>query len=349
MSQPCLATSNRRKRHEFLNDDEKSQQQNNTKKKKDGFDVDDIESMDANDYLIRVKLESKGIPDIVVATSNQSSNNEKVDTQNDTTSRESSVSQSYHVPIDGSAASVLYLLSRHASLTPPPSLQHLPLTIDVNEWTKSIILNFESLRGYLERCKAQGVGGKQTNRIPLPTMKDRASWHIFCVGIDEASGNTEGYYGEEYDREGDNEQKQDKKIEQYSLLEEEEQQPPWRINLPTDGYEPKVRLLLQMDQVMIRRVLSHLTHYVHLGWSIRTGRRAEWIYALLARLEKPVHRDDAAVLFSLLKDLTLARSKIDLNRKDANRKDLAKLNALIVLIGVYFEQGGCSNRVMTYK
>jgi survival of motor neuron protein-interacting protein 1 len=346
MSQPCLATSHRRKRHELLSDDnEKSSQQNNTKKKKGGFDVDDIESMDANDYLIRVKLESKGIPDIIVATrSNRSSNNEKVDTQN---------AQNNYVPIDGSAASVLYLLSRHASLTPPPSLQHLPTTIDANEWTKSIILNFENLRGYLERCKAQGVGGKQTNRIPLPTMKDRASWHIFCVGIDEASGNTDGYYGDEYDdRDGDNEiqkhMKQDKKIEQ-SSLEKEEQQHPWRINLPTDGYEPKVRLLLQMDQVMIRRVLSHLTHYVHLGWSIRTGRRAEWIYALLARLEKPVHRDDAAVLFSLLKDLTLARSKIDFNRKGVNRKNLAKLNALIALIGVYFEQGGSSNRVMTYK
>jgi len=332
MSQPCLPTSRRRKRHELSNSNEKS------RKEQIGFD--DIESMDANDYLISVRSQSKTIPDILVASKKPS--NEKVETQSDTRSQKSSVTQCHIVPIDGSAASVSYLLSRRASLTPPPSIHHLPPTIDVNEWTKSIILNFERLREYLQKCKVQGVGGKATKRIPLPTMKDRASWHVFCVGMDEASGNTDAYYGDEYDRDmdGDNGVEKfgthDKEMEQYSLVDE---QPPWRKNLPTYGYEPSVRLLLQMDQVMIRRVLSHLAHYVHLGWSVSTGRRVEWIYALLSRLEKPVHRDDAAVLFGLLKDLTLARSKISSSRIDNNRIYLAKLNVLIVLIGGYFEQG----------
>eukprot|EP00536_Pseudo-nitzschia_multiseries_P013910 jgi/Psemu1/310371/fgenesh1_kg.629_\ len=173
-------------------------------------------------------------------------------------------------------------------------------------------------------------------------MKDRLSWHVFCVGDDEASGNTGAYFGDDYDDDNDNESGSGGKEKR------DEEVPPWRNALPADGYEPNVRLLLQMDQVMIRRVLSHLTHYVHLGWCVTagTGRRGEWIYALLSRLEKPIHRDDAAVLFGLLKDLTLARSKIDFSRGEKDRSNLSKLNVLIVLIGVYFEQGGSLNKIM---
>ena len=64
-----------------------------------------------------------------------------------------------------------------------------------------------------------------------------------------------------------------------------------------------MQLLCQMDQVMVRRVLSHYTHFVHVGEVCINKQLSKWIYALLARLEKPIHRDDAAVLFSLLKDL----------------------------------------------
>ena len=187
-----------------------------------------------------------------------------------------------------------------------------------------------------------------TSRIPLPPMKDRSSWHIFCVGLDEASGNSGAYFGDEYECGYDNVAKQqgEQKEKKDNCLLTEELPSCWRMNLPSDGYEPTVRLLLQMDQVMIRRVISHLTHYIHFGWSIMTGRRAEWIYALLTRLEKPIHRDDSAVLFGLLKDLTLARSKI-LVPGNKDRISLAKLNVLIVIIGVYFEQGGDLSRFMT--
>jgi len=308
--------------------------------------------MDASDYLSRVMQEAKGLPDIfVAATTNATCSkppNEKLQKQSGAGAGGTSSSQSNYVPIDGSAASLSYLLSRRSSLTPPPSIQHLPKTGNTNieEWTGSVVSSFERLRDYLERSKAQGFGGKKTNRIPLPTMKDRLSWHVFCVGDDEASGNPGAYFADDYDHDdayksngGKGKQGKD---ETPVLL------PPWRIGIPTNGHEPSARLLLQMDQVMIRRVLSHLTHYVHLGWCITagTGRRGEWIYALLSRLEKPIHRDDAAVLFGLLKDLTLARSKIDFSRGEKDRSNLAKLNVLIVLVGAYFEQGGSLSKIM---
>jgi survival of motor neuron protein-interacting protein 1 len=107
---------------------------------------------------------------------------------------------------------------------------------------------------------------------------------------------------------------------------------------------PGGQLVCQIDQVLIRRVLSHLSYYICEGWSPLTPQWSSWIYALLARLEKPIHRDDAATLFGLLKVLTLARSKL----KADDRNNLARLNTLIVLIGIYFEQGGVTG-VMTHK
>jgi survival of motor neuron protein-interacting protein 1 len=301
--------------------------------------------MDASDYLSEVVREAKGMPDIFVDDTLFSKPNDKVAKESgggDSCGQDRTAARSQSncaSSIDGSAASLSYLLSRRASMTPPPSIRHLPKTENVNEWTTLVVSNFERLRGYLERSKTQGFGGKLSARMPLPTMKDRSSWHVFCVGMDEASGNSGAYFADEYGYD-------DKRHKDHEKTTEELQS--WRSNIPVDGYEPSVCLLLQIDQVMIRRVLSHLIYYVNLGWSVTsgTGRRAEWIYALLARLEKPVHRDDAAVLFGLLKNLTLARSKIDFSKAEKDTCNLAKLNVLIVLVGVYFEQGSL-NKIMS--
>ncbi len=350
MSHPCLPVPSTFRR------DDSQEEEESAANKRARVAFDDIESMDASVYLAGVMREAKHMPDIFVATadakeseSNENPTEQEVDTVSTSRGESPRPKQQIHESIDGSAASLSYLLSKRSSIIPPPSIQHLPKDENVQEWTDSVVSNFVRLRKYLERSKAKGFGGKQTARKPLPTMKDRSSWHIFCIGLDEASGNSGSYFADDYCYANDNnasKPSQDKtKGDDANAIED---LPPWRTNLPTDGYEPSVCLLLQMDQVMIRRVLSHLAYYVNLGWSLTSGsgRRAEWIYALLARLEKPVHRDDAAVLFGLLKNLTLARSKIDFSKGDKDRSNLAKLNVLIVLIGVYFEQGGSLKKIM---
>ena len=336
MSHPCLSPSLK-----FRRKVDNSKNGTNTSKKRPRIAFDVVESMDASDYLSQVIQEAKGMADIFVAddTSDQHEGGvakQKVDDNprdQDLTTIPSS--RNIHASIEGSAASLSYLLSKRVAITPPPSTRYLPN--DVKEWTDLVLSSFERLRGYLDRAKAKGFGGKQSDRRPLPTMKDRSSWHIFCLGVDEARGNSGAYFADDYD-EGTN-------------SNDVEEVPPWRVNLPAKGYEPSASLLLQMDQVMVRRVLAHLCFYVNLGWAITsgTGRLGEWIYALLARLEKPIHRDDAAVLFGLLKNLTLARSKIDPNEIDQERSNLAKLNVLIVVVGIYFEQGGSLKIIMTDK
>jgi hypothetical protein len=175
----------------------------------------------------------------------------------------------------------------------------------------------------------------------------------------------------------------------------------WETNLPTTGHPPTVSLLLQMDQVMVRRVLEHFTNYIAqmiimmmdtsgttttmttttttsssdtvqlnvLRQKIHSTYLYPWIYSLLARLQTPLHRDDAVTMYNLLKHLTVVRSRM-VARDDApppttgaatvdsmhhlqgvgsDRTYLATLNVLIVIVGIYFEQGGNYANIMEVK
>jgi survival of motor neuron protein-interacting protein 1 len=230
-----------------------------------------------------------------------------------------------HVPIDGSAASLSYLISKRTAIIPPPTAKHSPPS---QEWVDVTLTNFSELRSYLDRCDEQGVGGKGTERTPVPSLRDRSAWHVFCVGLDEARGNTGCYFdeGEGCDAKNDDDS------------------PVWTKNLPPEGYSPSVRLLLQMDQIMVRRVLSHLAYYIQDGWSAGSKQRSEWLYALLARLDRPIHRDDAATLYGLLKDLTVTRANLTIS--ETNQEELARLNVLIAIIGLFFEQGNGYSNIM---
>ena len=289
--QPCLPVPLRRKRE-------------------DGSTVDfsNIESMDAMEYMAAVVQQANALPDVFVAEASTEEPGRTV-----------------HVAIDGSAASLSYLVSTQTSIVPPPTAEHAPPS---RAWVDTTLSNFSQLRSYLDRCHKEGVGGKGVERMALPSLRDRSGWHIFCVGVDEAQGNVGSYFDE--DDESDD--------------GDDDPASQWRQDVPRDGHDPSVRLLLQMDQVMIRRVLSHLAHYIQDGWSPSSKQRSTWLYALLARLERPIHRDDAAILYGLLKDLTLARARLEVS--ETNRDELARLNTLIALIGLYFEQGGGTNNVM---
>lgn len=302
MSQPCLPVSHKRKRKQ---DEDKNEEEDVT--------FDNLDGLDGVEYLSRVVKQASKLPEVFVANDSN---------YNSQTEQEGSSVKNRPVPIDGSAASLAYLVSHKVSLTPPPSKAYLPQ----NElWMQSTLDNFQKLRDYLENCKDQGIGGKMTERIPMPPMKERSGWHIFCVGRDEAMGNTGSYFGGE----DDIEEVTDNKGEKNGDV------PEWKQNIPSAGYDPDVKIVLQMDQVLVRRVLSHLCHYVSEGWSPATEKKCAWLYSLLAKLEKPVHRDDAASLYSLLKRLTQERASIGQDK----RVQLARLNTLIVIVVKYFQQG----------
>ena len=280
-----------------------------------GFEEVDVQLMDASEYLAMVVAQSKQLPDIFLSPPKDDHDCPAVTSRN-----------RKDAPIDGSAASMLYLVSQRTNVRGPPSADHVPKIPE--KWVDQTLSNFSRLREHLYRLHEQGVGGKNTARQQLPTMNDRSGWHIFCLGVDEARGNEESYFDDD-----------EKNEETAGIIDgvEGADVPAWRVGLPNTGYTPTISLLLQMDQVLIRRALGHLIHYVRQGWAASNSQRAHWMYALLARLECPIHRDDAAVLFGLLKSLTETRAAMDAAK---DKEKLARINVLITVVGIYFEQGG---------
>lgn len=291
---------------------------------------DDIQQMDATRYLRLVMAEASRLPEVFESTRTDA-----------TSPLERPRDKKVPPLILGSAASARYLVSHRTCLRLPPTVRHCPAA--GLQWVERTLANFSRLRSYMTECQTHGVGGKtpEAERVPLPPMKDVSAWHTFCVGPDDASGNPGGYFHDSDNDESEN----------------EGDVADWKKHLPTAGYSPTVRLLLQMDQVMIRRVLGHLTHYATNEEFPITGQRAAWIYALLSRLERPIHRDDAVTLYSLLKKMTALREKmkvVDDDRQQPNvqsseQRDLATLNVLIAIVGIYFEQGGGYANVMEAK
>lgn len=313
--QPCLPVSKKRRKFDS----------------KAPVSFEAVDSMDASEYLRRVVHQASNLPETFSSTTSKP-------TATTTTMRSR---DNNHVPIDGLGASLSYLVSDRTLIRPPPSQEYLPKNPEL--WVDRTLETFSRLRDYLERCSQNGVGGKDTNRLPVPAMRDRPAWHIFCVGVDDARGNEGSYFQDE--AEPKEEESADK------------QEPAWKKNLPEHGYNPDISLLLQLDQVMVRKVLGNLAHYVRTGWSPSNAQRSAWVYALLARLERPIHRDDASVLYGLLKTLCQVRSEIEIRKDDGGDRtnnntrntQLARINVLIAIIGVYFEQGGGFSGVMTVK
>ena len=164
------------------------------------------------------------------------------------------------------------------------------------EWARSVLADFSDLRLALEAHAAAGVGGKSGPRMPVPRLKDSRGWHRFCFGDTEACPDSS---------------------------DDEESE---TVETPR-GTLPSVRLLLQFDFVMTQRLVA-----MHARWldsCSLSHNRALWLYALLARLHKPLHRDTCAVLRQLVKRLLALRDSCE---------EPAALSALLVLAGRYFDQ-----------
>jgi survival of motor neuron protein-interacting protein 1 len=226
----------------------------------------------------------------------------------------------------------------------------------VKAWVDAILADFTALRGYLQKCDTHW-GKARKFSYALPALKERAAWHTFMVGAAEAEGNVGQYFATSDDSDSDSFEsmakmtsgKQRKESDDDTTacgenMRETQDSNSWRLHLPSAGYAPDTTLLLQMDQVMIRQLLTHLAHYSREGWHM-TRQRGAWCYALLARLETPIHREQAVVFYNWLKALTAQRAKQDQDTKNQVRRTtiahcLASLNTVIAILGIFFEQGG---------
>mmetsp|Transcript_58371 Transcript_58371/g.68173 ORF Transcript_58371/g.68173 Transcript_58371/m.68173 type:complete len:130 (-) Transcript_58371:51-440(-) len=95
-------------------------------------------------------------------------------------------------------------------------------------------------------------------------------------------------------------------------------------------------------------VLSHHVRWLVEDYFLILRSRFEWLYALLARMEKPLHREEAALLRRLLRNLR--KRRLDLGGAGADEQKyyplLPMMNILIAIAGLYSEQGP---NVMTHN
>lgn len=328
LPRPCLPIHQRRRKRALASE---AESENETP-----MEISSLETMNAMEYLAFVQRQSDSLPDVFVSPAP----NENEIIQN----HESIINDaqgSTSVAIDGSAAARDYLFSHRLDILPPPSAAHAPAADHLSSWKDSTLNSFSTLRLYLSTCcKELKTKSTTQQRVKVPKSKDVYAWHIFCLGeqgraemesrmIDvQMSGLDYNATAAEIDME----------LSQY--------------NIPSGGYEPTTKLMSQFDQIIFRRLLSHHTEYISAGCTI-TMDRMKWIYAVLARLEKPIHRDEACILTELLRGLCRARAKVKLG-SDPHREDdirisecieteqvLKAINVAILIIGVYFEQ--CTN------
>jgi hypothetical protein len=194
-------------------------------------------------------------------------------------------------------------------------------------------------------------------------MKDEEAWRIFCLGSDismipkpdeELNNDEEGLEDIE-DGSGLFEVADELEEGEEHLIEENPAEVSGNAVSTTatkwtglTKFEPTTSLLLQFDQVMTQRVLTYHISWLEDSLSM-TRSQAQWLYALLTRLEKPIHRDTESLIRQLYrrccqlrKDLSLRQSAMDMV-SEADRlgldQSVAELNMMIAITGKYFGQG----------
>ena len=341
--------------------------------------IDDLANIDASTYIAWVNRQSQALPNVFVAK----------ETTPDT---EWKGTQHNEDPIDGSAATLQVLLSKQMAIHPAPTRRHLPPPdtdaegSSCSQWVSTTISNFSELRSQIEQAQSQM--SQQERSIAVPRMKDRAAWHVFCLGKEEARGNVGGFFEDSESEVDDNDR--DTNAEEMNIvstedatkvdgdnsnnhlqLNEEVSEPISNIynpNLvPPNGYPPSLSLLLQFDQVLTRFLFHHHIYFLCEWKSPLTHNRAAWIYALLARMEKPWHREECSAVRRLLRECCTRRWELTLPKEDSKIEltdvsmnalldndtvgvvkhdgdsnawgQLALLNTLIAVTGLYYEQG----------
>lgn len=264
--------------------------------------IDALASMDANAYLASVRDQASRMPNVFVASSSA-----QIQTTQNNVNADA---------IDGSVASLNYLLSDRLKIHPPPSSAHVPHNL--SSWVRQTLNNFSILRIYLHQCY---LVLRESERVKVPRSKDRYAWHVFCVGKAEAMGNAFDNYDHTDDEEDEKEE-----------ISTSSQDAESEYNVPKTGFDPNTKLISQFDDILVRRVLSHHLHYIKEGYDISFN-RGSWLYGLLGRLQKPLHRDEASLLMDLLRELCMIRK-----RSNGGEESLKMVNTLIVIIGIYFEQ-----------
>lgn len=293
---------------------------------------------DVHEYLWRVRIEAEGIPDVVVS---------------DVDPRQFDNKQTANMPAMPSFADTV-----DAALLPS------------DEWKRALLADFAELRQLIARWQELGAPATETQAETETeiTLETTLADSTQCNGSDgnkslQAYGRDMHSNSSKHNSStrhahirSNNTCKDNSNISRHTSAL---QASPLRTDVPRmsdiDGWRtfffgkresqlagtpPHLRLLLQFDQVLTRRLLEHHAEWLEDETALSRA-RGVWIYALLARLDKPVHAGVAATIRQLLRRCWQLRSELDVadaSAVAATSLELKALNVLICITGDFFGQ-----------
>ena len=217
------------------------------------------------------------------------------------------------------------------------------------DWENDCVKDFSDLRLYITSLSEDDV--IRERKVAVPQLKDKNAWNKFCFGVEyiEAEVSSDSFskkfllnddiqlkkkllLTQVLDCASDDGNKSDDSDDGRS-----EENAIGRAISSTlwhglANVSPSLSLMLQMDHVMTQRVLKYQVEWLE-SECILTSQRTFWIYALLSRIEKPLHKDAVFLIRKLYKNCSKLRSLI--KEDDVSLPDL---NLLITITGIYFGQ-----------
>lgn len=203
-------------------------------------------------------------------------------------------------------------------------------------WVEECVLpSFRRSREYLQECR---IKIEKNRTVAVPPLKDRDGWMDFCLGQ------------EHYWTLMEDEKEEEMEEPYYEMSDDDDDgvdddEPEWQRTCPSGGRPPHVRLLLQFDQVCVRRVLSHFAASLEeysvdencvndvsgnpcndLDAAVLTGKAGAWIYALLGALEMPLHREEGWMMRRLLRACCQIRRKLVLSISEEDPRLTSYIN-----------------------
>lgn len=221
------------------------------------------------------------------------------------------------------------------------------------EWENDCVKDFSDLRLYMTSLAEQDM--TRERKVVVPQLKDKNAWNKFCFGIEYVDSAISISCAIKKNDMADDVQLTKKKQELTQVLDElsdcddDDDDGFNEANAINEAISstlwhglanvpPSFGLMLQIDHVMTQRVFKYHVEWLESTENNLTSYRTFWIYALLARIEKPLHKDTVFLIRKLYKICSKLRSVIT----DEADGSLPDLNLLITITGIYFGQRNLS-------
>ncbi|XP_077477126.1 gem-associated protein 2 [Stigmatopora argus] len=177
------------------------------------------------------------------------------------------------------------------------------------EWQQRQVSNFSDVRQSITKNRQRWSCHSLDDNVLMPTQEDEEGWKKFCLGQqlfqDLSSSNTGAEEGLDYSK---------------------------------VGFPPLLTIVSRLNQSTVLTVLDILISWFEEGDFI--PQLGQWVYALLACLEKPLLPEAHSSIRQLARRCAQLRSNLASQDDDS----LPALNLLICLVGRYFEQNDLADQ-----